>query len=216
VEGYVMKMIAIVDVDETLWGFNSALRECALSHGYPFPTMKECNSWGAIYDFIPKPEAIKLFDEVHENQLKYAPFPDAKEFLEFMCHHFYVIVASHRNPDHLPQLKDWLEINKLKHNEISVSFDKTVLFDNPKVAVVIDDRDETLSIAMDRGKIAVGLRRPWNQNAVHKANYKGKEYDVPLVLFESLTEIKDWLEHYTSLGIIYQKKEPRRRGYIPQ
>jgi hypothetical protein len=178
--------------------------------------MKECSSWGAIYDFIPKPEAIKLFDEVHENQLNFAPFPDAQDFLKFMHKHFYVIIASHRNPKQLPQLKDWLEINKLEHDEINVSFDKTVLFDNPKVAVVVDDRDETLSIAMDHGKIAVGLKRPWNQNAVHKAKYKDKDYEDPLVLFDSLTEIKDWLEHYTSLGVIYQKKEPRRSGYIPQ
>jgi hypothetical protein len=179
-----MKPVAIVDVDETLFGFNAALRDCAISHGYRFPTMKECTSWGAIYNFIPKPEAIKLFDEVHENQMAYAPFPDAKGFLRFMKKHFWVVIASHRNQDHEPQLREWLQTNGLVYNIIVVSFDKTVLFDNSQVKVVVDDRDETLRIAMDKGLVAVGLRRPWNENSD----------DRDYLLFESLPEIQTYIE----------------------
>jgi len=209
-----MKMKAVVDVDETLWGFNNALRECALSHGYPFPTMDECNNWGAIYDFIPKPDAIKLFDEVHLNQLNYPPFPEAQEFLKFMCKNFYVIIASHRNPDHLPQLKDWLEINNLEHDDIFISFDKTVLFADPQVVVVVDDRDETLDIALNHKKVAVGLRRPWNQNFKRKVEYNNKMYEVPLVLFDTLPEIQKFLEPYTPKEI--RKNTKLHFGYRPQ
>lgn len=177
-------MTAVIDVDEILWGFNNALRECAVSHGYRFPTMKECTHWGAIYDFIPKDEAIKLFDEVHEHQCDYAPFPDAKEFLRFMAGNFFVIIASHRNPDHEPQLKEWLRENGLMYDRIDVSFDKTRLFSDRRVKVVVDDRDETLRIAMDAGITAVGLRRPWNENST----------DRKYVLLESLTEIQTYIK----------------------
>lgn len=179
-----IKPIAIVDVDEILWGFNDALRDLALSRGYRFPTREECVHWGSVYDFIPKPEAIKLFDEVHENQCGYAPFPDAKDFLAFMRKHFYVLIASHRNQDHTPMLMDWLRINELEYDGLNVSFDKTKLFSIPGTKVVVDDRDETLRIAMDAGLVAVGLRRPWNENS------KDRDY----LLFESLPEIEEYIE----------------------
>jgi hypothetical protein len=178
------KQIAIVDVDEILWGFNDALRTCALSHGYGFPTIEQCTHWNSVYEFIPKPEAIKLFDEVHEHQCEYAPFPDAKGFLKFMKKHFWVVIASHRSPDHMPQLREWLYKNSLDYNMIDVSFDKTRLFKNPNVKVVVDDRDETLRIAMDAGLVALGLRRPWNQNS------KDRDY----LLFESLPEIEEYIK----------------------
>ena len=178
-------MVAVVDVDEILWGFNDALRACAVSHGYHFPTMKECTHWGAIYDFIPKREAIELFDEVHEHQCDYAPFPYAREFLWFMRKHFYVIIASHRNTDHKPQLREWLRKNGMAYDKIDVSFDKTRLFSDRMVKVVVDDRDETLRIAMDAGITAVGLRRPWNENS------KDRKY----LLFETLPEIQQYIEN---------------------
>ena len=178
------RQICICDVDETLFGFNSALRACAISHGYRFPTMEECTHWNAVYDFIPKHEAIKLFDEVHKHQCDYAPYPDAKEFLHFMWKHFYVIIASHRDTDHEPQLREWLRMNDLLYDKIDVSFDKTRLFTNPLVKVVVDDRDETLRIAMDAGITAIGLRRPWNENS------KDRKY----VLLESLPDILEYIE----------------------
>lgn len=179
-----MKNISIIDVDETLFGFNDALRDCALSHGYPFPTVEQCTHWNSVYDFIPKPEAIKLFDEVHDNQCQYAPFPDARGFLWFMRKHFYVIIASHRNSNSLMELKRWLKIYALPHDEVHVSFDKSELFSNPRARIVIDDRDETLRKGMDAGLVALGLRRPWNQNS------KDRDY----LLFGSLGEIKMYIE----------------------
>jgi len=179
-----MKQTAIVDVDETLWGFNDALRDCAISHGYPFPTMEQCTHWNSVYEFIPKPEAIKLFDEVHDNQCQYAPFPDARGFLRFMRKHFYVIIASHRNPNSLMELTRWLKINDLPYDGIHVSFDKSSLFTTPRARIVIDDRDETLRKGMDAGLVALGLRRPWNQNS------KDRDY----LLFESLREIQRYIE----------------------
>lgn len=179
-----IKPIAIVDVDEILWGFNDALRDLALSRGYRFPTREECVHWGSVYDFIPKHEALKLFDEVHENQCRYAPFPDAKDFLVFMRRHFYVLIASHRHQDHTPMLMEWLRINELEYDGLNVSFDKTKLFSIPNAKVVVDDRDETLRIAMDARLVAVGLRRPWNENS------KDRDY----LLFESLPEIEEYIE----------------------
>jgi hypothetical protein len=87
-------------------------------------------------------------------------------------------------------LMDWLRTNELEYDGLNVSFDKTKLFFNSATKIVVDDRDETLRIAMDAGLVAVGLRRPWNQNS------KDRDY----VLFESLPEIERYIENTVLWG----------------
>jgi len=78
-----------------------------------------------------------------------------------------------------------LRKNGMAYDKIDVSFDKTRLFSDRMVKVVVDDRDETLRIAMDAGITAVGLRRPWNENS------KDRKY----LLFETLPEIQQYIEN---------------------
>ncbi|HPE06210.1 MAG TPA: hypothetical protein PLW50_00660 [Smithellaceae bacterium] len=207
------KPIIIVDVDETLWAFNDALRECAESHGYKFPTRAQCTEWGSIYKYIPKPEAIKLFDEVHEHQLDFAPFPDAREFLDTVRKQFYVIVASHRDPSGMSVLKEWLDKYNLYYDDVFVGFDKTVLFKDPNVAVVVDDRDETLIIAKEHGLIAVGLRRPWNEHSFSVYTHYDKSFEVPLLLYDNLMQIADFLSYYNHFERIEKPKDPRSKFF---
>jgi beta-phosphoglucomutase-like phosphatase (HAD superfamily) len=205
--------IAIIDVDETLWAFNDALRKCAESHGYPFPTRAQCTEWGSIYKYIPKPDAIKLFDEVHEHQLDFEPYPDAKTFLDIMRKRFYVIVASHRDPSGINMLKEWLDKHDLYYDHVFVGFDKTVLFDDPNAAVVVDDRDETLIAGLKRGMIAVGLRKPWNEKAFTVYEHNNKTSDVPLLLYDNLMQIADFLFYYNHT-VKVEKQIARDRDFL--
>ena len=91
------KPIAIIDCDETLWGFNTALHALARDKGIKLPKIEECDHWDALYVHAPREAVIPLFDEIHANQCSDLPFSDAKPFLEFMKKRFYVVIASHRN-----------------------------------------------------------------------------------------------------------------------
>ena len=48
-----MKPIAIVDVDETLWGFNTALHALARDKGIKLPKVEECDHWDSLVQACP-------------------------------------------------------------------------------------------------------------------------------------------------------------------
>lgn len=176
-----MKPVAIIDVDETLYSFSMAFYNTVIQMGYEFPVPAEWNYWSIFWKYIPKPQAFPIFDLVHNNQCEYPPFMDAKEFLDFMHEHFYVIIASHRNPAEEEHLIEWMNMHDLKYDEIHTSFDKSVLFDRENVVILVDDNPENMDKALARGIIAVGLSRPWNSRRGYK-------------VFDSLTEIKEFVE----------------------
>lgn len=178
-----MKKIAIIDVDETLWDFSNALYSVVRQRGYKFPPPIRWTRWNIFWDYLSKEEMFPIFDEVHSNQCKYKPFPDAKKFLNYLSNDYYIIIASHRNPKFKKELIKWLKMNDLHYDKVDVSYDKTKLFKDPRVSIVIDDRDETLNIAIDHNIRAMGLQRPWNINGIKQ---KCK-------LFPTLTSIKDYL-----------------------
>ena len=193
------KPIAIVDVDETLWPFHDALENTARDLGVKIPKRKDCTYWNSVFQYAGECEVVKVFDTVHSQQCSYKPYSDAEAFLKFMATRFHVIIASHRKPTYRIELVDWMNTNKLPYNEIVVTSDKTALFNNnPRVEVVVDDRDQTIIDACKRGKVGIGLRKPWNMNATYTTMVKGQERVVGLTLFESLTEIADFLTNYHS------------------
>ena len=193
------KPIAIIDVDETLWGFHDAVSATAHELGVKIPKKCDCTSWDAIFKYSTPEEVTKVFDIVHSQQCSYNPYPDADDFLRYMMSRFHVVIASHRKPIYRFELMDWLNINNLLYNEVVVTPDKMPLIKNPRVEVVVDDRDSTIANACKLGKVGVGLRKPWNTNATYTIRANGAERIVSLVLFDSLTEITDFLTHYTSV-----------------
>jgi hypothetical protein len=194
-----MKPIAIVDVDETLWPFHDAVSNTGLDLGIKIPKRTECVNWEAIFKYAGECDVVKVFDTVHSQQCSYKPYADAEAFLKFMTSRFYVMIVSHRKVEYRYELMDWLNMNKLPYNELVVTSDKNKLIDNPRVEVVVDDRDSTIIYACRKGKVGTGLRKPWNMNATYPVMVKGQERVVPLVLFESLTDIADFLSNYHSV-----------------
>jgi FMN phosphatase YigB (HAD superfamily) len=177
-----MKPIAIVDVDETLWPLHDAVWATGEELGIKIPKRNECTGWDTIYKYAGKESVTCVFNEVHSRQCSYRPYPDAERFLRFMRTRFHVVIASHRLDKYKPELVEWLKTNNLVYDEVVVTADKTQMFDNPRVTVVVDDRADTIIAALRKGKMGVGLRKPWNQNV-----------RIPAHLFDTLTEIEDHL-----------------------
>lgn len=175
---------AIVDVDEILWSFSSALYDTVTALGMGFPPRTEWIRWNIFGDYATKEEMIPIFELVHAHQCNFRPFKRAKSFLEYMHENYFVVIASHRNPQLKGELEKWLKKYELPYDEIYTGYDKTVLFYLESVKVVVDDRDETLDIARKKGKIAMGLKRPWNINS---------ELNVNDLLFNNLDDIKNSL-----------------------
>jgi len=88
-----------------------------------------------------------------------------------------VVIASHRRPEMRGPTERWLKRHGLEHDELHLSFDKSVLFKD--VAVVVDDAPQTLEKAVASRAIGAGLLFPWNQA------YAGNGFG----LFSDLTEI---------------------------
>lgn len=195
-----MKPIAIVDVDETLWAFHDAVYNTGKEMGITIPKRKECTKWDEIYNKVGKDAATKVFNAVHAHQCSYKPYAESEKFLKYMKSRFYVIIATHRTDCYKPELIEWLHTNKLVYDEVHTSLDKTTLFrDNPRVEVVVDDRDETIQLAIDFGKIGVGLRKPWNTNTMFVRNFGGVKESIPLTLFDTLSDIQTFLEDYNKV-----------------
>jgi FMN phosphatase YigB (HAD superfamily) len=179
-----MRPVAIVDVDEILWAFLDAVMATGKDRGVKMPTRHDCTHWDAIFKYGEKTAIIDIFNDVHSHQCSYKPYPEADHFLKFLRTKFHVIIASHRLEKYKPELAEWLKTNNLVYDDLNVSFDKTAMFGNPRVAVVIDDRADTILAALRNNKIGIGLRKPWNC-----ANQS-------LTLFDSLTDIEKFLENY--------------------
>jgi hypothetical protein len=178
------KEMAVVDVDETLWSFSSALYDTVTALGMNFPPRNEWSRWNIFWDYATKEEMIPIFEIVHAHQCNFKPYKRAKSFLDYMHENYYVIIASHRNPRLKIELETWLDQNNLPYDKIYAGYDKTLMFHLKNVKVVVDDRDETLDIARKKGKIAAGLKRPWNVDS---------ELNVNDLLFDNLDDIKSHL-----------------------
>jgi len=172
---------SVVDVDGVLWDFSEPAYEQAVLHVPNFPFPEEWDRWDIFgHHGIRGGVLTSLFRTVHMRQVEYPAFPGARTLLEYLSSIGRVTIASHRDGDMLPYLKEWLGNQVLPYDDIHVSKDKTVLFKDADI--IIDDEPDTLIKAQSMGKIAVGLRWPWNA-------------DTPgLVLFNSLAEVTSWLQ----------------------
>ena len=183
VDGHtVPKQICIVDVDETLWQFYDAVFETGKNFGFKLPPRCECTEWDAPFKYETMENVIKVFNIVHSRQCDYYPYVYSRKFLEFLRTKYYVIIASHRLEKYKGELVDWLDINGLEYDEVTVSMDKTSLFDNPNVVLVIDDRVDTLIAAHNHGKVGIGLRKPWNEKFIDEKNLFNTLHDIEVFL----------------------------------
>jgi hypothetical protein len=159
-----MKKTAIIDIDNTLWQFCDAFIEELKKIHPAFPPVAQWTTWDFFRPYCTEQQFLGAVDAVHTRQDsdEYRPYPEAKGFLRSLKEQGYrVVVASHRRPEMRGPTERWLTRHGLEHDELHLSFDKTVLFKD--AAVVVDDSPQILEEAVASRAIGAGLLFPWNK-----------------------------------------------------
>jgi hypothetical protein len=173
-----MKKI-IVDIDNTLWNFAFVLHERMKNIDPAIPLPSEWHVFDFWKNYVSPKIFYKIISGIHMDQDKFFPYPDARMFLAALKEEgFHIIIASHREKGTFDVTAKWLNRNYLIFDELHLSNDKTVLFDD--CLAIIDDSPFTLRKARNAGILAAGLKMPWNED---------EEYP----LFDNLMEIYRYL-----------------------
>jgi FMN phosphatase YigB (HAD superfamily) len=180
-----MRKKAIIDIDNTLWHFCDELYKQLREINSDMPSPDNWNDWNLWQNHCSEEEFTGAIHSIHLNQDhgRYLPYPEAKDFLSTLKeHNLYIIIASHRTQESLEQTHRWLIKHDLMFDELHISSDKTVLFDET-CHIVVDDSPYTLEIAAKQGITALGLIFPWNRA------YKNNGFK----LFNNLNEILQYI-----------------------
>jgi FMN phosphatase YigB (HAD superfamily) len=154
----------IVDIDNTLWNLAPELWDALMKVNPQMPSPALWGSRRAIERYLPLKEFFRVLKEIHMRQETYAPFPESEFFLHSLRKRgFYIIIASHRDPETYGPTVNWLEKNRLLFDEIHLSYDKAVLF--PESIALVDDSPVNLHKAVEAGIVGTGLLCPWNENS---------------------------------------------------
>jgi hypothetical protein len=181
-----MKKI-IVDIDNTLWDFAPVLygRIKEINPAITPPT--EWLVWDFWRPYLSSHQLYTIIRDIHMEQDSYPVYPDAASFLASVKDlDLHIIIASHREKGTLEATTRWLVKHSLLFDEVHLSHDKSVLFDDSWA--IIDDSPATLQKAAEFGIVRAGLRTPWNRHDNHP-------------LFDNLMEVLDYIR-----GVISQEE----------
>jgi len=170
----------IIDIDNTLWDLAPVLCERLQAASPGFPHHSEWRDWSFWKGLIPAERLYRIIRDVHMEQDTFEPYGGSREFLERLHGKgFHIVIASHREKETYAPTQKWLRKHDLPFDEIHLSYDKTVLFDD--CWAIVDDSPVTLEKARRAGIIRAGLKNPWNESEAHP-------------LFADLGEIYNYLE----------------------
>jgi len=174
-----MKRI-IVDIDNTLWDLAPVLYARMREVSPALPPRAEWPTKDHWRQHITVDMVLTILDAIHMEQDRFAPYGDAADFLSALKKmDFYIIIASHRTGQALDATTKWLQKNSLAYDQIHLSYDKTVLFNDSWG--VVDDNLDTLRKAKLAGIMRTGLKTPWNEGEEHP-------------LFDNLTQVLGYIE----------------------
>jgi len=165
----------IVDIDNTLWDFAPVLYERIKTASHDVNRPQEWHSFDFWKAAMPPDVFYRIITTIHMDQEQFTPYPEARNFLRSLKDlDMHITIASHREKTTRDVTMNWLRRHNLPCDEIHLSFDKTVLFDDSWA--VVDDSPLLLRRAAAAGIIGTGLKMPWNDTG---------EYAV----FDTLTEV---------------------------
>lgn len=159
-----MKKTAVIDIDNTLWQFCDAFYVELKKVNKDFPEIDQWSTFDFYEPYCSREAFMAVINSIHLNQDNdhYRPYPAARDFLQSLRDRgFTLIIASHRMNETRVPTERWLARHELPYDELHLSFDKTVLFD--QAAFVVDDAPETLKRAVALGAKGAGLLFPWNR-----------------------------------------------------
>ncbi|MDI6889434.1 MAG: hypothetical protein QMC83_00620 [Thermodesulfovibrionales bacterium] len=170
----------IVDIDNTLWDFATALWKQLRGVNSDFPSPSKWNEWTFWKQYLADNQFYKAVREIHIQQDKFLPYPDSKSFLTALKEKgFWIIIASHRDKEAMDVTVRWLSKWELPFDDVYIGYEKSILFKNSYA--VIDDSPEVLEKAFQSGILRSGLLHPWNDGLNHP-------------LFPSLMEVFDYID----------------------
>lgn len=158
---------AVVDIDNTLWHFCDVLYKELKILNNAMPPPDHWIDWDFWKRYCTLDDFMAAIHRIQMNQddESHLPYPGAQNLLQTLKkHHFHIVIASHRTPKSMPQTRRWLTRHDLVFDELHLSNDKTVLFDET-CHIVVDDSPVTLQKAVEYGILASGLAFPWNRNS---------------------------------------------------
>jgi hypothetical protein len=156
----------IVDIDNTLWDFAPVLYSHLREADPAIVPMEFWAEWEFWAKNLDRRTFYRVIHTIHMKQEEYLPFPDAKGFLEGLRRDgFHVTIATHRQPEAAGPTLAWLKKYHLPFDDLHVSQDKSVLFDNSRA--LVDDSPRTLDKARAAGLVSTGLLMPWNRESGH-------------------------------------------------
>jgi hypothetical protein len=171
----------VVDIDNTLWDLAPVLYERLHEASPDFPHHSQWRTWSFWKGLIPAERLYRIIRDVHMEQDTFEPYSESRDFLDRLRQKgFYIVIASHREKETLASTRRWLSKHDLPFDEIHLSYDKTVLFDD--CWAIVDDSPMTLEKARQAGIVRAGLKNPWNETEDHP-------------LFTDLSEIYEYLEN---------------------
>ena len=160
-----MKKI-IVDIDNTLWDFAPLLYERIKKTNPEIPPPAEWRLWDFWRAYVSTHQLYAIIRDLHMKQDTYPTYPDAMGFLASLKDlGLYIIIASHREKGTLEATTRWLVKHSLLFDEVHLSHDKSVLFEDSWA--IVDDSPITLEKAKNFGIVRAGLRTPWNREDDH-------------------------------------------------
>jgi hypothetical protein len=175
---------AVIDIDNTLWQFCDAFYEELKKINPAFPRVEQWTTWDFFRPFCTEEQFMAAVDAIHfqQDSERYLPYPESKGFLLTLREQgFRIVIASHRREEARRPTEQWLRKHGLVHDELHLSFDKTVLFGS--AALVVDDSPQALEKAVASSAIAAGLLFPWNKA------YTGNGFG----LFRNLHEVMEYI-----------------------
>jgi len=181
-----MNKTAVIDIDNTLWQFCDAFSAELQKVNSAFPPVEQWTTWNFFEGFCSEEQFLGAVDAVHvrQDREQYRPYPEAQGFLRSLKGRgYHVVIASHRRPEMRGPTERWLKRHGLEHDELHLSFDKSVLFKD--AAVVVDDAPQTLEKAVKCKAVSAGLLFPWNRA------FAGNGFGLFNNLNEVLVYIKD-------------------------
>lgn len=174
-----MKKI-IVDIDNTLWNLAPVFFEYLKKYNPEIPVEDLKRGETRLKGYIPREDLFGVLKEIHMRQDEFEPYPEAREFLASLKENgFYIIIASIRDEEARESTERWLRKYDLPYDELHLSNDKTVLFND--AWAIVDDSTWTLDKAAQAGIVRTGLVNVWNANRGHP-------------LFPTLKEVLEYLK----------------------
>lgn len=172
---------ALVDIDDSIAPFGHRWRQRLAEIAPQLPPWP-FDEYGAIDRYVTRPTLDAIILELHHNQLSAGILPGVVELFAWLrANDYAIVIASLRSPLTAKATIDWLQHHQLHFDELHLSSDKTVLFDEePGIDLVIDDNPHVLAVALERGIPGCALYYPYNAH-------------MECPLFATVDEITAWL-----------------------